>query len=468
MLVEHAGLSMATHEPIVRSPIGARLRARWLDVAPDPLAIAWRLREAGLTDLALVHSGLGDEVVYVAALPDRSSHSLDPLIDDDPPPEAGDFGAVPRWVGIVPYEARRTLERPRWSPPDHRPVPHLVEPLWRRYPAVVRIARRSGEVLVVGDRPAAIAELARALGSVALSRAAPSSLGPRGCALGIAPDDDGGEHVARVARARELILAGDLYQVNLARRIGVTFEGDVLTLYQRLCQAAPSRYAALMDVAGIHVVATSPELLLRAAPMRQGAPDGAWPRFAELVTEPIKGTRPRGADARADAALVRALEADAKERAELAMIIDVERNDLGKVCRVGSVRLVAGPEVVTHRTVHHRRARLVGLARADVSRAEVIEAMVPSGSVTGAPKVRAMEVIRSLETHRRGLYTGGYGYVSHDGGLLLAMAIRTLTLRAGHGHYFTGGGIVARSDPRAEWRETGWKALQLVAASAAR
>jgi anthranilate/para-aminobenzoate synthase component I len=307
----------------------------------------------------------------------------------------------------------------------------------------------SGQVVVAGEGQSA-AQLARAAASGA---AAPE----RRLALKVQPSDPPEAHRAAVVRARELIVAGDLYQVNLARRFEVEIAGGdaPLEVLAALSRRAPADYAALVDLDdGVKLLSTSPELLLRA----EIDPAG---RFGRLVTEPIKGTRPRGDDAASDAALARELDADEKERAELAMIIDVERNDLSRLCQVGSVRIAAPPMVVTHRTLHHRRARVSGLARADASRREILEAMVPSGSVTGAPKVRAMEVIGELERHRRGLYTGGYGYVAHDGSMTLAMAIRTLALAGRCGHYFAGGGIVADSDPDAEVRETGWKALQL-------
>jgi anthranilate/para-aminobenzoate synthase component I len=247
-----------------------------------------------------------------------------------------------------------------------------------------------------------------------------------------------------------------VYQVNLARRLDVTLEhGTPIDAFARMVRRAPSGYAAMLSLPRErHVLSTSPELLLHASPGR----DGAWGR---LATEPIKGTRPRGHDAPSDAALVRELDVDPKERAELAMIIDVERNDLSRVCRVGSVRIAQGPRVSTCGTVHHRKALLVGHARADATRREVLEAMVPSGSVTGAPKVRAMEVIATLESERRGLYTGAIGYASHDGGMVLSMAIRTAVLAGARGVYWTGGGIVVDSDPERELRETAWKALQL-------
>jgi anthranilate/para-aminobenzoate synthase component I len=156
-----------------------------------------------------------------------------------------------------------------------------------------------------------------------------------------------------------------------------------------------------------------------------------------------------------------ALDADPKERAELAMVIDVERNDLGRIAVPGSVELIGRPRVITRGTVHHREATLRARLRPGLGRADLVRAMLPSGSVTGAPKVRAMEVIAALEAERRGLYTGALGAVFGDGTLRLSMAIRTLTVRDGEGHYFAGGGIVADSDPVRELEETRWKALQL-------
>ena len=212
---------------------------------------------------------------------------------------------------------------------------------------------------------------------------------------------------------------------------------------------------------GWTALSTSPELLLEATPDPDELESVAWPRWSRLVTEPIKGTRPRGATPEQDDALAAELDDDPKERAELAMIVDVERNDLSRVCELGTVRVSQSPAVRRLPTVHHRVARVVGTPRKNVTRREVLEAMLPSGSVTGAPKQRAMEVIAELETARRGLYTGGFGYVAHDGGLRLAMAIRTAVVKDGAGSYWTGGGIVVGSDPDREVEETGWKAAQL-------
>jgi para-aminobenzoate synthetase component 1 len=180
-----------------------------------------------------------------------------------------------------------------------------------------------------------------------------------------------------------------------------------------------------------------------------------------VVTRPIKGTRPRSADPRKDARLRGELDTSEKERAELAMIIDIERNDLGRLAVAGSVKLVEAPHVVSHPTVHHREAAIAAQLRPGVSRSELITTMMPSGSVTGAPKIAAMELIAELEATRRGLYTGALGYISRSGRLRLSMAIRVLTMSGGQAHYYTGGGIVADSDPAQELEETIWKAEQL-------
>ena len=147
------------------------------------------------------------------------------------------------------------------------------------------------------------------------------------------------------------------------------------------------------------------------------------------------------------------------------MVLDVERNDLARLARPGTVQLAVPPHVEAHGTVLHRVATLQAELRAELTRREILERMLPSGSVTGAPKVRAMDLIAELEAERRGLYTGAFGYLAHDGSLELGMAIRTLTVREGEGHYFAGGGIVADSDPEREVQETLWKAEALLGAA---
>jgi anthranilate/para-aminobenzoate synthase component I len=256
-------------------------------------------------------------------------------------------------------------------------------------------------------------------------------------------------HVERVREVLRLIAAGDVYQVNLARCIPVQATGAPLDVFLRLFNDAPSPYGFFMDFGDGAVCGTSPELALDA----QGE---------ILRTAPIKGTRPRGCDARSDAAQASKLHADAKERAELTMAIDLHRNDLGRVAATGSVRVRGGPRLLGSRALWSRAAEIVARRARGAGLEEVVRAVLPCGSVTGAPKIRAMEIIAQLEPFRRGLYTGAYGYVGRDGSLTLAMAIRTLEIaRGGEARYCTGGGIVADSDPWRELEETRWKAAQI-------
>ncbi len=426
-----------------------------IDLAPDAFAIARRL--AARPGLALLSSNQPGHRYgrnsFVACEPSGVVGALDPL--SGAPASAEEGAAAPRFIGVLPFEAFRSLERRSWSRPEKRAAPLVSALRWLAYDAVITVDHRTGEVAAVGR-----ASAARSLKKLVEGSSEPAAAPFR---FGFEEREPGELHVARVRSAIEKIFAGDLYQVNLARRLAVTVDPSdplaLLSLLSRLQAAFPSPFGALLPCeGGVNVVASTPELLLDATPSADAR------TFAALATEPIKGTRKRHADAEVDAALARELDADPKERAELAMIIDVERNDLARVSEPGSVVIEEPPHVVSHRTVHHRVARLTSLARAGVSRTDVLAAMVPSGSVTGAPKVRAMELIAELEASRRGLYTGGFGYLAHDGSLRLAMAIRSIVIGPdGRGEYFSGGGIVESSDPERELEETHWKAAQLAA-----
>jgi anthranilate/para-aminobenzoate synthase component I len=420
---------------------------------PDPFELAQRLAgDLGLAVLASTETtSRWGARSFVGSEPDASTAAWDPCeLDAALLPDA----PFPRWIGVLPYEARRSLERARWVPDERRPAPGLSEVEWRRYPAVLVVDHRAGTVRAVGASAARCRDLARRAGTPAPAppRARRRALG------GEAPE----AHRERVRRAVELIYAGDLYQVNLARALDVALDLDdaVPTDAHRiealrvLAKRAKTPFAALLSWPDRAALSTSPELFLDVAPREDG-------RF-DLLTEPIKGTRPRHADAALDAAAQAELDGDEKERAELAMIVDVERNDLARVSEIGSVQVTGPPRVESFATVHHRVATIRSRTREGVGRREILEAMWPSGSVTGAPKVRAMEVIASLEPVRRGLYTGALGYVGHDGSMRLSMAIRCAELGAdGRGRYLAGGGITFRSDPDRELEETRWKAAQL-------
>jgi para-aminobenzoate synthetase component 1 len=255
------------------------------------------------------------------------------------------------------------------------------------------------------------------------------------------------EFLQAARKALEYIRAGDVFQVNLSQRFESRDVGspicrpDPLTLYLRLKTRSPAPYSAYLRWKDLAIVSSSPELFFATSGRR-------------IVTRPIKGTRPRGADDDEDALLRADLISSAKDRAELTMIVDLERNDLGRVCEYGSVRVVDPMSVESFAQVHHLVATVDGRLRPDVGPIDVIRAVFPGGSITGAPKIRAMEIIDELEPNRRGVYTGAIGFFSRGGTSRFNIAIRTLLVEGDRVHYHVGGGIVADSDPEAEYLET--------------
>lgn len=266
------------------------------------------------------------------------------------------------------------------------------------------------------------------------------------------------EYENAVKRALEYIRAGDIYQVNLSQRLTVPWEFSPAELYLRLRRATPSQFGAYFGSgllgSDFALCSVSPELFLR----RRGS---------SLITRPIKGTRPRTGSRDADARAKAELSQNAKERAELNMIVDLERNDLGRVCEYNSVRVVSTGEIEELPTLFHRVATIEGQIRADCSLPELLEAMFPGGSVTGAPKIRAMQIIEELEHSPRGPYCGAIGWIGLNGDLELSIAIRTALYdgAAKQVHYHAGSGIVADSDPRQEYEETLHKAAAFLRAT---
>jgi len=250
-----------------------------------------------------------------------------------------------------------------------------------------------------------------------------------------------------VARTIDYIAAGDIFQANLSQRFTGPRNASAWTLYKRLRRANPAPYAAY--IAGVDdswaVLSSSPELFLK---VRDG--------FVE--TRPIKGTRPRSGDAGRDWELARELMASAKDRAELTMIVDLERNDLGRVCRYGTVRVTEPRALESYETVHHLVATVTGVLHEGRDLVDLLKATFPGGSITGAPKVRAMEIIDELEPTARNLYTGSIGYVDLAGSADLNIAIRTVLVDGDLCHVQVGGGIVADSKPDLEYEETLYKA----------
>ena len=259
------------------------------------------------------------------------------------------------------------------------------------------------------------------------------------------------EFEARVRAAQEFIRSGDIYQVNLAQRFETPFAGNPCRLFERLMDRSPAPGAAFLDTGaglGMQILSASPELFLRI--------DGR-----HIVTRPIKGTRPRDADPIRDQQLAYELITDPKEVAELIMITDLERNDLGRICDYGSVVVSDLLRLERFPQVFHLVSTVEGDLRVGVDPVAAVAACFPGGSITGAPKQRAMEIIAALEPAPRGLYTGAIGWFGFDGDAAFSMAIRTLVAEGGKLHFHVGSGITADSDPAREYRETLHKARGL-------
>ncbi len=257
---------------------------------------------------------------------------------------------------------------------------------------------------------------------------------------------------AAVRRAKQYILDGDVMQVVLSQRLSKPFAATPLALYRSLRTLNPSPYMFYFDFADFHVVGASPEILVRLE-------DGT------VTVRPIAGTRKRGATPEEDAALAAELLADPKERAEHLMLLDLGRNDCGRVAKTGSVRVTEQFVVERYSHVMHIVSNVEGRLRDDEGPMSVLRASFPAGTVSGAPKVRAMEIIDELEPSKRGIYAGAVGYLGFNGDMDLAIAIRTAIVKDGVLHIQAGAGIVADSDPDAEWIETQNKAKALLRAA---
>lgn len=244
-----------------------------------------------------------------------------------------------------------------------------------------------------------------------------------------------------VQRVRDYIASGDVYQVNLSQRARCTYDGDSVALYQALRLGNPAPYGAYLDLGDWQLISTSPEQFLQ----KTGR---------QLETRPIKGTRPRGIDAAGDRQNEAALRVSKKDRAELLMIVDLERNDLGRVAEFGSVQVEGLYQLEHYAKVIHQTARVKATLAERKDIYDALAAIFPGGSITGAPKIRAMQIIEELEPTRRGVYCGSIGYIGFDGDAEFNIAIRSLHLKDGQLDYQVGGGIVWDSDPEDEYQET--------------
>ena len=357
--------------------------------------------------------------------------------DPSPLPGAPSPADVPRFVGYVAYDAclsgRDVPERGRAG----KPVLDFA-----RYDAVVAFDLGADRGFVVGDDRAACERL------LARLTRAPAAIEP---ARLVAPQfRPASEHLSAIERALEHIAAGDVYQVNLARELRASLTGAPLALFKALRVASPVPLGLYYDDGERVIAARTMERFLR------------WGRVDRtLITRPIKGTLARADSGARDAMLSGVLAADEKERAEHAMIVDLMRNDLSRVAELGSVQLEGVFQVEPFARLLHLVSTVRCTTRPDVGLCDVLEATFPPGSVTGAPKLAAVDLIEALEAVPRDVYTGALGFVDRAGGLSLAVAIRTAIVEAQELRYFAGGGIVEASDPERELRETELKARVL-------
>jgi anthranilate synthase component I len=356
------------------------------------------------------------------------------------------------WMVYLGYELALQIEPklqsswPTSSRADARPVALAL-----RVPAAISTDAH-GQGWLVAEPGVMEAELAAIRADVARAGEADSSShAPEGTihAVEEAPE----AYIRRVERAKDYIRAGDIYQANLSRYWRATLPGrfSAAALYARLRQANPAPFAALAQFGEFRVLSSSPERLLRI-------------RGRRVDTRPIAGTHPRGRTEADDRALAAALIAHPKERAEHVMLIDLARNDLGRVCEGGSVHVDEYMAVETYAHVHHIVSNVTGTLRPDVTPVQALRAVFPGGTITGVPKVRCMQIIAELEDSPRGPYTGSLGYLNHDGSGDFNILIRTMSLQGRDLEFRAGAGIVADSDPARELAETGAKARGMLLA----
>ncbi len=350
-------------------------------------------------------------------------------------------------IGYFGYDLGRRLERLPSIAAADVDMPELAIGIYD-WAVVVDHEKRKASLVGLGRDPRTFAEWPNLLDRFALSAAskpdAPFRVLTRAHST-VSRD----QYAVAFRRVQEHIRLGDCYQVNLTQRFEARADGDPWSAYLKLREINPAPFAAYLDFPDGRVLCSSPELFLRVI-------------GDHVETKPIKGTRPRGADDARDRALADALRASSKDRAENVMIVDLLRNDLGKACVPGSVRATKLFDVESFASVHQLVSTIEGRLAPGKDALDLLEGCFPGGSITGAPKVRAMQIIEELEPQRRGVYCGAIGYVGYDGNLSLNIAIRTLVQHGDSVYAWAGGGVVADSDVDAEYQESLDKAAALL------
>ena len=362
-----------------------------------------------------------------------------------------DLGLSPGWVGYVGFEMSRQLERLPGTNRNDMGLPALRMGLYDRGVVLDHQEHRAYAMAANGLRSmwgaseSSLSELIEAWeASAGVAEASGGADAPR-----LVFEMDRDYYRWMIRKALGYIAAGDIYQVNLAQRLRFDRAGDPFAAYCRMRRTNPAPYAAFLHWPGGAIGSLSPELFLRQ-------------RGRDVLTSPIKGTRPRTHDEIVDAAYRQELLDSEKDAAELAMIIDLHRNDIGRVCEFGGVRVRDPRRIEAHPTVYHTVADIAGRLREEYDGLDLLKACFPAGSISGAPKIRAIEIIDELEPAARGAYSGAVGVLGLDGQMTFNVAIRTVQFYGDSAAAYVGGGIVADSDPEEEYEETLAKALGIM------
>jgi anthranilate synthase component 1 len=442
---------------LLESLVGGEKWARYTFLGTRPRS-AWRLLAGGLVSTWTPDTGWSASAEVADPLADLEARlgSREPVAIPGLPRFTG--GAV----GYLGYDVVRYIERLPSPPPDPLGLPEACFIFTDVVLAIDNVFGRAMALTTVDpaglDEPglraayhAAAERLERTVGELATSPGpAPLALDPHAPDPAFESSYTRAEFEQHVQRIREYIAAGDAFQVVLSQRLGFPLSTSPLQLYRGLRSVNPSPYLFFLELDGVALVGSSPEVLVRLEGER-------------VTVRPIAGTRRRGGDEQEDAALTAELLADPKEKAEHLMLVDLGRNDVGRVSRYGSVQVTSFMQVERYSHVLHLVSQVEGELRAGLSAMDVFRACFPAGTVSGAPKVRAMEILDELEPVRRGVYAGAAGYFGWGGRSLdTGIAIRTLVARAGQAWVQAGAGIVADSVPAREYEETLAKARALL------
>jgi anthranilate synthase component 1 len=441
------------------APAGSETWARYTFLGTSAHG-AWRVTDG------VVEEWDADRGWHGARTPADPFADLQAVLTSYAPVETPELGAF--WggaVGFFAYDAVRYIERLPGRSPRNIPAPDALF-VFTKTVVIIDNLRAQARVVTAMRVPAGTDDA----GLTALENGARAEIdatihrlrtGPSLPPLDLRADArpaEGRSNYARadfmrdVDRIKEYIVAGDCFQALLARRIVVPHDFDGTTLYRAIRALNPSPYMYHLLLDGVEIVGSSPELQVRVAD-------------DQVIVRPIAGTRPRGRDAAQDAILTEELLADEKERAEHVMLVDLGRNDVGRVAEYGTVRVTDLMTVEKYSHVLHIVSQVEGTLAAGRSALDVFRATFPAGTMTGAPKVRAMEIINALEPERRGLYAGAVGYIAYgDRRMDLAITIRTCVIAGGEANVQCGAGIVADSDPAREWEETENKARAMLTA----